>query len=110
MTDQIPAIRVTDPQSRDTVPENIGPNRSEGFDHAAGSRSASPKEGRHKEEEVTEAESKADRRRLRHQTINIRRTPKPWETASFAVGHFVEPRRARRKRQRPLVTGEKLPQ
>ncbi|KAH0257701.1 WD40 repeat-like protein, partial [Aureobasidium melanogenum] len=42
---EIPAIRVTDPQSRDTVPESAGPNRSEGFDYAAGSRSASPKEG-----------------------------------------------------------------
>ncbi|KAG9819126.1 WD40 repeat-like protein, partial [Aureobasidium melanogenum] len=45
MADQIPAIRVTDPQSRDTVPDSVGPNRSEGFDFAAGSRSASPKEG-----------------------------------------------------------------
>lgn len=54
MTDTIPAIRVTDPQSRDTVPETTGPNRSEGFDYAAGSRSASPKEGRHQGELVTE--------------------------------------------------------
>lgn len=54
MTDQIPAIRVTDPQSRDTVPESIGPNRSEGIDYAAGSRSASPKEGTHKKKAVTE--------------------------------------------------------
>ncbi|THV75180.1 WD40 repeat-like protein [Aureobasidium pullulans] len=54
MTDTIPAIRVTDPQSRDTVPETTGPNRSEGFDYAAGSRSASPKEGRHQGEVVTE--------------------------------------------------------
>jgi hypothetical protein len=53
MADQIPAIRVTDPQSRDTVPESIGPNRTEGFDYAAGSRSASPKEGRHHGEKVT---------------------------------------------------------
>ncbi|KEQ96068.1 hypothetical protein AUEXF2481DRAFT_659731 [Aureobasidium subglaciale EXF-2481] len=45
MADKIPAIRVTDPQSRDTVPETTGANRSEGFDYAAGSRSASPKEG-----------------------------------------------------------------
>lgn len=98
MADQIPAIRVTDPQSRDTVPESIGANRTETFDYAAGSRSASPKEGRYlKGGGGDQTKPRADRMRLRQQAINIWRSPNSWETASFAVRHVIQPRRAGRK-------------
>lgn len=103
MADKIPAIRVTDPQSRDTVPETTGANRGEGSDYAAGSRSASPKEGRWQGEDQIRRGGRLTAGS--RQTSDIRRPADPWTTASLFVRHAIEPgaARARSKRQRSLV-------